>query len=240
MKELVFVLSKKDLNFLETIRAYNNIKIAEDNDLLWVRYFSEIEELDKKIKKLPIKNRYKLDKKDNIFPIEKITPIGNIKNLQWFPINEYINIEIPNSLMSGIINQKYETKIIKSNFYQESSALITDFSTFINYIEIASEIRFKHLIFSLSNDNRVIIIGNPLPPIKGNEYWLKNNILIPCGYNFEIPIISSIISKKENLENNAFLLVNINNVYEKIQKENFVPVTRSSVRLSNINSIDIF
>ena len=228
MSELILILHEKDKDSLSKIRCSENIQIAVENELIWVKGITEI-----LAHKLPAQNTYLLDQNNYLFPLGSITPTGKLKELKWIPINEFIKAEFPISLLPGIVNETYMVKLVPSDKPQKSNALFTDFYLWENYVNSASEIRLNNLIFSVSETKQVIIIGDPLPPIPGEEYWIQENILLPCGYSFEMPIIADLISDKLNPEKSALLLFEINGEWEKIFLENLVPATRSAVRLTN-------
>lgn len=232
MKELILVLDNQDINYLGGFRTYENIYAAQDDNLIWLKISDQSEELMAKIKTLPVKEKYLLDKNDNLFFIDQLTPVAKLKNLNWLPINYFVSLEFPQSLSPAKVESNYLVKLIASARSENGQALITSLDLWKKYVETASEIRLNKLIFAVSENGQVLVIGEPLPSIPGKEYWLKDNILIPCGYNFEIPIIASLISEKLDSTKTNFIVFDINSDYEKISKENFVSVTRSAVRLT--------
>ena len=84
----------------------------------------------------------------------------------------------------------------------------------------------------MSDDTKVFIMGTPLPPIEGETYWLHNNIFMPSGFDFALPIVSELIFHKEKLDNQAFLCFNTEGTYHRLEVLDFVLATRSAVRLS--------
>src|SRR5688572_571132 len=111
MKELVLVLLEKDKAYLGGIRCYPNIQIALDEEFIWIKGINSSENLDLEIRKLPAKNTYILDDKNNLFPPGGLTPTGKLKELNWLPVNQFIQPEFPVSLMPGKSEQTYFVKL---------------------------------------------------------------------------------------------------------------------------------
>ncbi|MFN8672363.1 MAG: hypothetical protein U0457_09855 [Candidatus Sericytochromatia bacterium] len=231
-KNIILTLNKDFKEYLGEISFYDEIEVAEDNNLIWVKIPELTEELDLIIKKIPLEHKYYFDEKNRLFEFDKITPIEVLKKLNWESIYDFLDISF--SLTDTKIEKiepNYKVELIVSSAYQKGSALLVDLKDLKNYVETSSNIRFKHLIFA-SNNIQSIVIGEPLPAIKGKEYCLKNNLLIPSGYSFELELLYPLIAKKLNAKNNAYILFYEDNTYEKILIENFIPVSRSAIRLS--------
>jgi hypothetical protein len=178
-----------------------------------------------------------MDEQDNLFPVGGLTPVGKLKNLQWIPVREFIQLELPTSAMPGKIGQKYPVHVVPSGTIKEGQALITSLLVWKEYAATSPEIRLKRLRFAVSEANEVLIMGTPLPAIPGKEYWMQENMLLPGGFDFELPWIASLVAGKLNPQNEAVILFNEDSSWEKIAKEAFVPATRSAVRLTEGNML---
>ncbi len=232
MKKLLLLLSIKNIEYLGEFRDSQSLEIALDNELLWVRGFNESSDNLVETKKLPTESIYYLDEDNNIFLPDKLTPIDKLKKLNWQPINEFIKAEFPKSLSPAKIENvnSYSIKIIPSDKEKKSQALLTDSDLFKNYVISALEVRLAKLIFALSENNQVLIIGDILPPLQGKTYWIKDNILLPNGFDFEIPIIAKIISEKIDNKKASYIVFDKESNYQKISKDFFAKVSRYAVR----------
>jgi hypothetical protein len=61
---------------------------------------------------------------------------------------------------------------------------------------------------------------------------MQENMLLPAGYDFELPWIAGLIASKRNPLNNGIILFAEDSSWGKIQKESFVWATRSAIRLT--------
>jgi hypothetical protein len=100
------------------------------------------------------------------------------------------------------------------------------------YAETAPASRLDHLQFAVSEHNNVLIIGNPLPAIPGKQYWIKDEILLPAGYDFEIKFVSAFIRDRNNGEGETYTLFDPDGNWKQISRSLLVPAKRSAVRLT--------
>jgi len=92
---------------------------------------------------------------------------------------------------------------------------------------------FRHNQLSwLFFEDKILVYGTPLLPIKGQTFWQTEQFLIPTGFELNgislLPILREII----NPERENYILLQQNNYYE-IDKESFQPISISSYRLTN-------
>ncbi len=232
MRELIFTFNLNNIESLGNVRCMEEIQIAIDENLIWLRGIIDTPDIDIKIKQLPAKDTFIINENNLLFAPKSLTPISLIPVLEWKPIKELIKVETPIAAMPGNPNEKVEIKLKQSNLNKNGDALLATLAIWKEYSEIASAIRLEQLKFAVSEKNEVLIVGNPLPPIPGNEYWLENGILLPCGYNFEIPIVADLINKKLNDKNDSILLFNLNGTFQKIDRSFLVKARRSAIRLT--------
>jgi MoxR-vWA-beta-propeller ternary system domain bpX2 len=228
----IVVLNEKDRNALADIRLLSNVEVAVDSSQIWLRTPLLNGGLDMEIRQLPLVETYILDENELLYPLGGVTPIGKLKSLKWMTLTDFIPIELPVSVMPAEVSETVTIEVVASQKEQKATALSTTASAWLAYVSTAPEARLKRLKFAVSDANNVLVVGEPLPPIEGQTYWLHNNIFMPSGYDFELPIVSELIYQKENLQNHAFLCFNTEGVPHRIEELDFVLATRSAVRLT--------
>lgn len=233
MKEKIIILDKKDKESLGSVRTFPGLLIAIDEQDIWLKGIPLEKANTPIIQSLPATQSYYLDDENRLFPIGKQTPVGKLEEKEWQPIKTFLKIELPTSLLPGETTEKYEIKIISIEEIKESTALLTDLKTWKKYGETVSMIRLKPLKYAVSEKNEVLIIGKPLPAIPGKEFWLKNNILLPNGKDFEFPLIASLFIQKMELEKGDIILYE--NQFTLIKSSNFQAANRSSIRKTHGN-----
>jgi hypothetical protein len=228
----IVVLNERDRDALADIRLLSNVEVAVDSAQIWLRIPLSNEGLATEIRQLPLVETYLLDENELLYPLGGVTPVGKLKPLSWMSLPLFMPIELPVSVMPAEVSETVTIQIVASAKEQKAMALSTTATAWLDYVISAPEVRLKRLKFAVSDANNVLIVGEPLPPIEGETYWLNNNIFMPSGYDFELPIVSELIYQKENLQNQAFLCFNTEGSHHRIEELDFVLATRSAVRLT--------
>lgn len=228
----ILVLKASDRPSLAAIRLLPKVEVATDATDIWVRLPLSNEGLDPKIRQLPLVSTYFMDEKQHLYPIGGLTPVGVLKPLTWLPLTDFMPIELPVSALPAATSETVVLNIIPSEKERETTAVMTTGAAWLAYVTYAPEARLRRLHFAVSNANAVLVFGTPLPPIDGETYWLRDNIFMPSGFDFALPMVSELIFLKENLENQAFLLFNTEGSYHRLEASDFMPVSRSAVKLT--------
>lgn len=232
MKELILVLLKKDQEALGDVRCFPGLRIAEHEGLLWIRGIPVSGNPDLKIRQLPAFTTYFLDNENRLFPVHSLTPTGKLPEKTWIPLQEFLPVALPLAALPGELKEKKAVRLIPSDKIEKGNALVITLAQWKAYAEKAPGIRLEKTRFAVSEDDRVIVISDPLIPVPGKEYHLRATLLLPCGYDFDPPVISGLLSNKLNPAQDCLLLFSVEGHWEKIPLKNFVQGKRSAVRLT--------
>jgi hypothetical protein len=232
MKELIIVLSQADKAALGAVRCLPGLQAAEDEGFIWMRGVNALDKIDLHIRQLPGLHTYTLDADNNLFPPGGLTPVGKLKPLKWVPVAEYITVTLPVSALPGKVSLQHTIRLAPSGHSQKGNALLTTLATWKAYAERAPLVRLQQTRFAVSEKNKVLIIGSPMPALPGKEYVLQDTLLLPGGYEFDPPAISELIVARLDPSKGALLLFDTDGSWEMIPKTAFVPSTRSAIRLT--------
>lgn len=232
MKELIIVLSQADKAALGSVRCLPGLQAAEDEGFIWVRGISALGNIDLRIRQLPGLHTYTLDADNNLFPFGGLTPVAKLKPLKWVPVAEYITVKLPVSALPGKVSQQHVIKLVPSGRSQEGNVLLTDLATWKIYAETAPLVRLQQTRFAVSENNKVLIMGTPLPALPGKEYVLQETLLLPCGFEFDPPAISELVIARLDPSKESLLLFDRDGTWEKVPENAFMPSTRSAIRLT--------
>lgn len=232
MKEIILTLVEADRDALASVRCMPGLQAAVDDGIIWIRGIPAAVKPALAIQQLPSIHTYKLDSENRLFPVGNVTPVGTLKQLKWIPIRELITVELPPSAMPGRLTQQHSVKLIPSSREEKTGALLTDLQTWHDYVETAPAVRLKQSHFAVSANNEVIIVGEPLPSLPGKTYSLKNNILLPAGYDFDPPVIGLLIAEQLSASKTILLLFDIDGSCQEIHLSSLMPSSRSAVRLT--------
>ena len=131
-------------------------------------------------------------------------------------------------------------KLVRSGNQRQGEALLTSLQHWKAYAESASAIRLQVLQFAVSDHDEVLITGSPLPSLPGKEFWIENDILLPCGFEFEIASVAGFIREKINTGGDNYIVFDQGGQWQKISKTFFVPAKRSAIRLTKKISNHLF
>lgn len=200
--------------------------------MIWLRGISPEKAQQAEIRLLPSVQTYHMDEKGHLFPLGSLTPSRKLPPLLWEPIQSFVPLDIPDSAIPGKIEEAFVPEIVPSESEKEASALLTSMKDWLHFAERTSAIRLEKLLFAVSADQQVFIIGNPLPPIPGKAYWRDLDLLLPCGYNWAYPILTYSIQQHLNPEQQRILVFDHQAEWIGIDKQSFKQASRSAVRLS--------
>lgn len=234
MKEWIFQLSKDDYKSLGSVRCIPGLQVAMEENKIWLRGITAATVPDSNLLKLPLRKTFLLDEDDYLFLTGSATPTDKLQAFNWQPIADYITIEPPVSPLPGKTKEKVSIQLKASCEERQGIALLTSLSAWKAFAENAPEIRLNALRFAVSENEDVFIIGTPLPPLPGQEYWSNENLLLPSGYDFEIPVLAKLVSQKLIIEKDDVILFDVAGNWQRIQASCFVPATRSSIRLTKV------
>lgn len=229
---LILKIERKHQDLLETLRHWHNIKVAFEDNLIWIKDFTPEQFRNAALLQIPYTTLFEernnlLFLKGNLLPQQKM-PSG----LLWSPILRAFSIELPslNHNYFGV-NEKVEIQIVRSEIEAEAFVLVTSFQKATEYILNAPEIRLQNLQWIVVDDE-LVLFGTPLLPIEGKTFWRTDDALFPSGYHFEFPIASQIIQQSVNSEGDYWIFWQTNSSYFKVNKSDVKPLSISSFRLT--------
>jgi len=232
IKEFWAELPRMDEDFLGAIRDWKNVQISLDDDVIWLKNFTEEQAVSAEIQQLPNFLLYEL-RDGLLFRKGALVPSKKMRTaLLWSPIDKALKLTFPPSNQNFFgIDEKVGIKLKPSENEQPATALLSSFS------EIKAQIielpKFKlEKIDWIVIDDKALFLGTPLLSFPGKTYWSKNGHLLPTGFDFEFKNVSILLQKKHNEELDKWLVWNEDGSYLSINKNDFRKLSVSSFRLT--------
>lgn len=228
----VATIEKKHQELLASIRHWQNLKVACEEELVWLKDFTSEQFESLALRQIPyiflfVAKDNLLFLKDSLLPQKKM-PSG----LLWSPILRAFPIELPNLNHNFFgIQEQVPLQIVCSEQEVEASVLVTSFNDAKSYILTAPQVRLAPLQWIVVADE-IFIFGTPLLPIEGATYWIKDDFLVPSGFNFEFPILSETIQEIVNSDGKSWVIWQEDSSYFKVFKSDLKPLSISSFRLT--------
>ncbi|MCD0455697.1 hypothetical protein LPB85_09650 [Chryseobacterium sp. LC2016-27] len=225
-------LPKADEDLLGAIRDWKNVQIAMDEEIIWLKGFTDEQAASSEIQQLSNFILYEL-RDGLLFRKEALVPSKKMRTaLLWTPIDKALKLTFPisNNNFFGI-NEKVEVKLKSSEEEQPAMALLCSISEIKEVIITTPKFKLEKLSWIIIND-KALFMGTPLLSFPGKTFWLKDDHLLPTGFDFEFKDLSSLLQRKYNECNEDWLLWSENGSVLSINKENFRKLSVSSFRLT--------
>ncbi|MBO9633487.1 MAG: hypothetical protein J7578_10260 [Chitinophagaceae bacterium] len=235
MLELVFKINKQNEEALGAVRCIDGLKLAMDGPFLWLRGILFSETMDIRLRSLPVLQSYLVNENGLLFVPGHTTPTDKLPALDWQPLKDYLQVELPMSSLPGKLDGKIPFQLVPSEDQRKSIALLTSLHQWKQYAASAPAVRLQVLRFAVSENDEVLIMGAPLPPIPGKEYWSIHDLLIPSGLEPAIGIAAKFFADKMNPDRSLYLLFLPDKGWQQLEKTSFLPAKRSGIRLSGVS-----
>lgn len=225
---LLDALHKADLG---TIRIWSNLKVAFDENRIWIKDFTLDQIHSIEVKSIPYKTIF-YSKEAKLYLQNSLLPDRNIQaSLLWTPIDRALPISLPdfNHNYFGV-QEHIQIKIRTSEKEEDACAMLTTLEMLKHYIETAPAVRLQHMQWTILNKKNVLLIGKPLIPVPGETYWNQQGMLMPVGFNFDLQVLAKKIADRINPHKEFIVLWSSDGHYQLIDSEAMQPLSLSSFR----------
>jgi hypothetical protein len=230
--ERILVLAAAQRAALGTVRDQPDLCAAAEAGQLWLRGLPATGPLPLALRQLPALATYDADAEGRLFPAGRPTPTGRLPQLAWQPLAAFSPLEIPTAALPGQRPGPVPVRLVPSARPRPGGALLTTLAALQGYAETAPAVRLAGLRFAVSGRGQALLLGTPLPPLPGQEYWLSAGLLLPAGFDFEVPLVAKLLAGQQPSEAADRLLFFPDGQYEVIPAAQLHPVSRSAVRLT--------
>lgn len=232
IKEFWAELSRTDDDYLGSIRDWKNVHVATDNEIIWLKGFTEEQTLSSEIHQLPNFLLYEL-RDGLLFKKEALVPSKKMRTgLLWTPIDKALRLTFPASNQNYFgIREKIQIRLKESNEEHSVIALISVITEVKQSIVTLPKFRLDKIEWTVIEE-KVLFLGTPLLSLPGKTYWTKDGHLLPSGFDFEFKNLSKLLQQKYNKMSDGWLLWDEEGNYLEIKKTDFRPLSVSSFRLT--------
>lgn len=215
---------------LAPLRKWTHLKVAFNEDSIWITNFDTAQITSATVKSIPYSLRF-YGKAGQLYLQNSLLPDRKEPNLLWTPIERTFPIK-PKKFNHNYfgVEEEITMALIPEGTPTESEVLLTTIHELCSYVETAPAIRQKHIRWVLVNAEEALLFGRPFLPINGKAYWIRQNAIIPVGYNFELSLLTDLVTDNVNKNNDAWIVWNHDATYYRVEKNLLTPLTLSSVR----------
>ncbi|MCX8531820.1 hypothetical protein [Chryseobacterium luquanense] len=232
LKEFWADISRKDEYYLGVIRDWKNIQIAGDDDVIWLKGFTAEQAVSSELRQLPNFILYEL-KNGLLFRKNALVPSKKVRTgLLWSPIDKALKLTFPvsNNNFFGI-EEKIEVHLKKGENEHPAAAHLCLIDDVKDEIIELPKFKLEKLQWMIIDD-KALFLGTPLLGFPGKTFWMKDDHLLPSGFDFEFKNLSSLLQKKYNKDSDKLMVWSENGSYLAIDKNDFRKLSVSSFRLT--------
>ncbi|WP_046744787.1 hypothetical protein [Kordia zhangzhouensis] len=217
---------------LAQIRVWQSLRVAVDNDDIWIRGIAPAQLHSPEIRSIPFKKIY-FQRENALFFLEGNLPEERLKtSWVWSPIHTFLPVTLPDYNFNFFgIKEKIIFRIVPSTVEREAAAQWVDMDVLKNSILKTPAVRLQPVQWTIVN-KKALLIGIPLLALPGTTLWKHQNFLLPAGFDFEYPELSTYFQKKMTQSDNELIIINNNSTYFTISTTDFQSLSISSFRLS--------
>ncbi|MDQ1858260.1 MULTISPECIES: hypothetical protein [unclassified Chryseobacterium] len=232
LKEFRAEIPRNDEDFLGSIRDWQNIQFAVDDDTIWLKGFTEEQAAASELQQLPDFILYEL-RDGLLFRKEALVPHKKMRTaLLWIPINKALQLSLPPSNQNYFgIQEQVQIQLKESNEEQPVIALLSNIDDIKENIVALPKFKLENIQWTLLGD-KALFVGVPLLSLPGKTYWTKDRHLLPAGLDFEFKNVSPLLQQKYNKEQEGWLLWDENGNCILIKNADFRALSVSSFRLT--------
>lgn len=232
IKEFWAELPRIDEDFLGSIRDWKNVQISLEDEIIWLKGFTDEQAVSSEIQQLPNFILYEL-REGLLFRKDALVPTRKVRTaLLWAPIDKALKLTFPptNHNFFGI-DEKIEIRLKPSEDEQPATALLSSIIEIKDKIIELPKFKLEKIDWLVIND-KALFLGNPLLSFPGKTFWTKDHHLLPTGFDFEFKNWSSLLQRKYNASQDQWLLWNENGNVLHLNKDDFRKLSVSSFRLT--------
>lgn len=232
LKEFWAEIPRADEDFLGSIRDWKNIHIAVDDEMIWLKGFTDEQAVASEIQQLPDFTLYEL-RDGLLFRKEALVPSKKMRTaLLWVPIDKALQLSLPPSNQNYFgIHEQVQIHLKESNEEQPAIALLCNIADIKDSMVALPKFKLEKIQWTLLGD-QALFVGVPLLSFPGKAYWTKDRHLLPAGLDFEFKNVSPLLQQKYNKEQEGWLLWDENGCCVLIKDTDLRSLSVSSFRLT--------
>ncbi len=217
---------------LYALRNWDHLKMAEQNDRIWIKGLSATDIESAKVLSIPSINRYYL-KGSKLIPHGKKLPAMVEPSLLWTPIARALKIHLPKENFNYFgLQQLYTVQLKPSDVERPTDVVIVSLDKLRSYVNSTYNFRLSGLRWTLLNGDKAIIIGRPNLSIPGQDYYMNRSFIVPAGWIFEFENLVETIESSLGEAVEYYYLVSDDGKISKLRRTDFNNLNKGSVQKS--------
>ena len=160
-------------------------------------------------------------------------PKGMLRDAQWRSLDQIIEVDLPMPRVAQPIaaEPRRALSLVRGGTMSQPDGLLTSVDDLKSWCETAPQSRLRCLRWVVENDDqRCLILGSPLPPIKGTYLIADGHLLVPGGWTWFPKLNSHTVLGIFDVPPNHWLLWESPKSHSLVSDQDLVVMSRASVR----------
>jgi len=244
-------MSVRHLQRAGELRAWPSIEAADSGDVVWLRGDGLDSALQRTLAPIADGPVFQHAEDGRLTVFGNAVPTERLPNLNWQRLADFLQPVLPTARLTSVQLPRITLLLERSTDVQHEAVMVTDWKSFSNWANTAPEVRLhccRFAVFheaaghdSLNSDRvaRVVIQGNPLPPLEGERYWLAGRVAVPLGYRWTpaVDVATLEASIRKQNERNAgpqslWIWNGAKNTIDVVEGTDLILVTRANVHMT--------
>lgn len=214
------------------LRLDRSVEYCQHNGHFFLRGQGDREKIEALVRQIPDAIRYRVMDDEQIVRVGCLIPEGTLPKGPWERLSALFELQPGIAALPGKIMRPVSIRIVRIDIEQAAGALLTTADQWAKCASDAPQARLNVLRFAAAKDGRLLVVGQPLPPIHGDYLMEQEGLLVPCGYGWEPSLEARIIRGVLGLAAGDMALLLADGNFEVIRADSLVRASRSAARLS--------
>ncbi len=217
---------------LGPLRTAEAVLGAMVGDRFWIRGGNRGGDLGIELRKIPGLIRFEIGAGDCLVSSGSRVPGERLPAVEWRPLSELLVPRPQAAALAAPSPVPVALRMVAAAAEQPAAALLLGFEVWLDWCDRAPELRLSRLQFAAAADGRVIVRGQPLPPLPGTRLTEVEGLLLPAGLRWTPAVDAAVLRELLALGDDELALLTVAASFERLTQQDFVRATRSAVRAS--------
>lgn len=217
---------------LAALRQCDGLQVQEVAADIWVRGVDATPALQVLLQALPGAERFVVDEKGLCRLPGLHLPAAQLPAGPWQELRDFVGIVLPKAALAAARPDPMVLTLARCTTPEVPSVLQTTLRALLRWVDAAAAVRMRGLRFAAASDGRVLVHGQPLPPLAGNVFVEAQGLVVPAGHAIVPPCSASLVAARLGLDVGDLALFAVDGSCVRVRASDFVALTRAAVRIT--------
>ncbi|HEX3134065.1 MAG TPA: hypothetical protein VHX44_10850 [Planctomycetota bacterium] len=221
-------LADRDLSVAASLRTRTEVRAAVLTTKAWLCGTDRSTETVVLLRRIPGAVYYRVDAEARLRRDGRQLPEGTLPHAPWLPLPELLPVQVPIAVATaGVDALRLELSV--SDAERPVAGLLLTWRDLCAWVEHAPAHRCAPLRIARRADGQVLVLGAPLPPLRGTPLWACGPALMPCGLALSPTVPLSWLERALALPPGDLVLIG-QREWQRIAASDLIPLSRAVAR----------